>query len=231
MLHCSSPLPAQVGRGRGWGVPMQHVSWDKHLSALQANRKAPALAGASQASQVVRASWALRRLVAAAAASAFAVCAGVERVAATTRANRVRVQNAEAAAHQAVLEVNCRTRNVLSARLVDVQLQAVYVDGEIVLRGLVLEGHAVGHTGAAARVHEHAQAEIGAGAFLLADKFAQLHDSRGGHADQICVSRLWFGENLLVDGHLVYSPSVMSVSPEPILPDKTSARKRYAMNR
>src|SRR6476469_7565183 len=100
-----SPFAAKWG-GAGDGVLVCRNIVGRDWSRKQANREAPALAGASQASQAVRASWALRRLVAAAAAGAVAVSAGVERVAAAARANRVRVQDAEAAAHQAVLEVD-----------------------------------------------------------------------------------------------------------------------------
>ena len=75
-------------------------------------------------------------LVAAAAASRVGIGARVERMAAAAGADRVRVEDAEAAAHQAILVVNLRARYVLGAHLVHVQLEALHVKRQVVLGGL-----------------------------------------------------------------------------------------------
>src|SRR5207248_4746393 len=115
-----------------------------------------------------------RRLVAAAPASAARIGASIERVTAAAASNRIRVEDAEAAAHQAIFIVDLSATNILCAHLVHVELDAMHVDGEIVVGGLVFESHAIGHARTATGVDEDAQAQIGAGGLLLADKLAKL---------------------------------------------------------
>src|SRR6266849_2539301 len=87
-----------------------------------------------------------RWLVAAAAGlGAAGVVAGVERVAARAGVHRVRVVDREARAHQAVDVVDLAAADVGSAEVVDHDLNAVRVDGDVFGSAHVVKGHAVLH--------------------------------------------------------------------------------------
>src|SRR5260370_2628313 len=107
-----------------------------------------------------------RWLVAAAAGlCAAGVVAGVKRVAARARVNRVRVVDREARAHQAVDIVDLAAADVGGAEVVDHDLHAVLFDGDVFGAPHVVEGHAVLHARAAATAHEDAEGQLGV-AFL-----------------------------------------------------------------
>src|SRR6202011_2259286 len=87
-----------------------------------------------------------RWLVAASAGlCAAGVVAGVERVAARARVNRVRVVNREPGTHKAVDVIDLGAADVGRAEVVDHDLHAVLVDGDVLGPAHVIESHAVLH--------------------------------------------------------------------------------------
>src|SRR5205807_8723170 len=98
----------------------------------------------------------------------------------------------EAAAHEGVDVVHLGPVEVLGREGVDVHPEAGHLGYLIGLAGWVLvETHAVGETGAAARAHEDAQADV-EGGLLPADQLLEL--AHGGVADgdhgagNLCIS-------------------------------------------
>src|SRR5713226_8857318 len=103
-----------------------------------------------------------RWLVAAAAGlGAAGIVAGVERVPARARVHRVRVVDREAGAHQAVDVVDFAAADVRGAVVVDHDLDAVLVDGDVLGPAHIVEGHAVLHARAAAAADEDAEGQLG----------------------------------------------------------------------
>src|SRR5467141_2858654 len=107
-----------------------------------------------------------RWLVAAAAGlGAGGVVAGVERVAARARVHRVRVVDREAGPHEAVHVVDLAAPDVRGAEVVDHDLDAVLVDGDVFGTSHVVESHAVLHPRTAAAAHEDAERQLGVAFF------------------------------------------------------------------
>src|SRR6266851_4168275 len=103
-----------------------------------------------------------RWLVAAAAGlGAAGVVAGVERVPARARVHRVRVVDREAGPHEAVHVVDLAAADVGRAEVVDHDLNAVLVDGDVLGPAHIVEGHAVLHARAAAAADEDAEGQLG----------------------------------------------------------------------
>ena len=86
---------------------------------------------------------------------------GVEALAAGAALGGVGVHHGEAAAHQAVDEVDLRAAQVLQRKRVDDDLDARLLDDFVVVSRLGLERHAVRESRAAARRDEHAQRAVG----------------------------------------------------------------------
>src|SRR5258708_37888641 len=107
-----------------------------------------------------------RWLVAAAAGlCAAGVVAGVERVAAGARVHRVRVVDRETGPHEAVHVVDFAAPNVGGAEVVDHDLHAVLVDGDVLGTAHVVECHAVLHPRAAAAAYEDTERQLGVARF------------------------------------------------------------------
>src|SRR6478736_1417597 len=101
-----------------------------------------------------------------AALGGAAVVRGPEAGAAATAADRVRVVDREARAHEGVDVVDLAALDERDAVLVDVDADAVGVEDAVLGRGLVLEHHPVAVAGAAARVDVDAQADLRVRLFL-----------------------------------------------------------------
>src|SRR5712692_2737353 len=102
-----------------------------------------------------------RCLVAAAAGlGAAGVVAGVERVTAGARVHRVRVVDREAGPHEALHVVDLAAADVRGAEVVDHDLHAVLVDGDVFGTPHVVECHAVLHAVAATAAHEDTEREL-----------------------------------------------------------------------
>src|SRR5260221_13160098 len=97
------------------------------------------------------------RLLAASRGLVFgtAFAAGAERMPAAASRYRVRVVNAEAAAHETVHEVNGRAAEVHDAGRVNVQAYALLLDQGVELFGLIDERHAVLQPRTAATGYEY----------------------------------------------------------------------------
>src|SRR6266576_3471465 len=103
----------------------------------------------------------VRWLVAAAAGLGVSgIVAGVERVPARARMHRVRVVDREAGAHQAVDVVDLAAADVGGAEVVDDDVNAVLVDGDVLGAAHVVEGHAVLHAGAATAADEDSERQL-----------------------------------------------------------------------
>src|SRR6266852_6747965 len=120
-----------------------------------------------------------RWLVAAAAGlCAAGVVAGVERVAAGARVHRVRVVDREAGAHEAVDVVDLGAADVGGAEVVDHDLHAVLVDGDVLRPAHVVKCHSVLHARAAAAADEDPERQLGVA--LLAKELLQAYLGVGG---------------------------------------------------
>src|SRR5205807_3134424 len=98
----------------------------------------------------------------AAAASGAGVIASVERTSAGAARNRIGIVHGEAAAHQAIHEVDLGALDVAGAHRVDEQANAADLGNGVTVFRLILEAHAVRHAGAAARLDEDPQPHLGA---------------------------------------------------------------------
>src|SRR4051794_35500289 len=103
-------------------------------------------------------SLSLRLVAAAASLRAASVVACVEGVAAGARVHGVRVVNREAGAHEAVDVVDLRAPDVVHAEVVHQDVNALVLDDHVVGAALVVEGHAVLHSGASAAADEQTEA-------------------------------------------------------------------------
>src|ERR1700694_273485 len=126
----------------------------------------------------------LRGLVAAAVSGA-GVAAGVERANTRAARDRVGVVHGEAAAHQAVHEIDLGALDVLRADRVDKQPYATHFTDGVAFFSVVLEAHAIRHARASARLDEDTQPQLRVSLFL--QEITQLGDRRVADADQLGV--------------------------------------------